>query len=770
MSNDERFWDLADAWEQLRTKGAAPPVEELCVADPDLTERIRQWTAALEATAWMCRQPADDSAYGCQSSAEPPHAEGAGGTNTYPPPLVEGYEILSKIGQGGMGTVYRARHEAMNRLVALKIMTPTWGGTAEAVERFNREMRVVAQLVHPNIVMAFDGGRCAAGHFLAMELVEGVDLARHFTQCGPLPVPEALGYIVQAARGLQFAHFRGVVHRDVKPSNLLLDASGSIKVSDFGLARWNFPVDSASDGGSLTVSGRIQGTLDYMAPEQARSLRSADHRADIYSLGATLHFLLTGRAMFAGDTIVERLVAPCEQPAPVLGDSRNDVPPRLEAAFQKMVAKRPEDRFQSMHELIAALEACSTSSGQWPLLSSRSRGNLRRRILWGGLGALLLAGGAAAIIWATSIRQHDSPTGLRPANVASASIESAAATARRVPASLDSFRAQARRRKALDDERFGHRVVKNIDSDYATAKELPWKSAEQQQAYQRLLEQYPQSNQAGCACYELGEITTGVQRNAYLRRAMDEFADCWFYNGTQVGPAAMYMLVLEYRRLHDATAEKLERDLKARYPQAIYGDDSQLIATLLSDAPKSGKTVSPALVPLQAQAKDRMVLDTNRFGQALSKKIEADFQVGNKYYPKPESRRPLEQVLASYPQSNRAGCACLYLGRMSQGSEAIRYYKMAIEKYDDCWYGDGTQVGPMARYLLAHLLRKDGRTAEAEALEKELLTHYPDAVLHGGVSLTTQLTKVATPGSSQRSAAYDEASGSESSISPAERE
>ena len=201
-----------------------------------------------------------------------------------------------------------------------------------------------------------------------MEYVEGRDLDGVVRQGGPLSVVQAIDYLVQAARGLEAAHAEGIVHRDIKPSNLMLDAQGAVRVLDLGLARLvdaSNPFGQAA-GGRLTESGMYMGTVDYMAPEQADDSRRADHRADIYGLGCTLHYLLTGREPFIGETVLKRLMAHQERPAPLLRAARPDVPAALEDAFQKMMAKRPADRPPSMTAVITLLEACRTAAAEAP--------------------------------------------------------------------------------------------------------------------------------------------------------------------------------------------------------------------------------------------------------------------------------------------------------------------------------------------------------------------------------------------------------------------
>jgi serine/threonine protein kinase len=274
------------------------------------------------------------------------------------------YIVLDRLGAGGMGTVYKAIHRRMKRVVAVKVLARSVSQNASFLGRFQREVEAVARLNHPNVVQAFDADECEAGQFLVMEYVDGSDLASAVRDVGPMPVREAVDCMVQAARALEYAHGQGIVHRDIKPANLMRDSNGVVKLTDLGLARFNEAINALSGSASLvTQTGSITGTVDFMAPEQARNTKLADQRADIYSLGCTFYFLLTGQLPFHGETIMEKLLAHREQPAPSLRTSRADVSESIDQVFRRMLAKKPEDRFQSAAELIEAIGACEIPSG-----------------------------------------------------------------------------------------------------------------------------------------------------------------------------------------------------------------------------------------------------------------------------------------------------------------------------------------------------------------------------------------------------------------------
>jgi serine/threonine protein kinase/Tol biopolymer transport system component len=269
--------------------------------------------------------------------------------------ILGGYTILDKIGAGGMGQVFKAHNRRMDRLVAIKMLPPAMTKDVAAVARFEREVRAAAKLRHTNIVAADDADQANGVHFLVMEYVEGQDLSSLVKKGGPLDVEKAVRYLLHAARGLEYAHSEGVIHRDIKPANLLVDKKGTVKILDMGLARIEGAGNVAAQA-ELTGTGAVMGTVDYMAPEQALSTKHADARADVYSLGCTLHYLLTGRPPYTGETLMARLLAHREDPIPSLQEAKADVPDALELIFHKLLAKKVDERYQTMTELIADLE------------------------------------------------------------------------------------------------------------------------------------------------------------------------------------------------------------------------------------------------------------------------------------------------------------------------------------------------------------------------------------------------------------------------------
>ena len=277
----------------------------------------------------------------------------AGGANRL---VLGSYVILDKLGAGGMGTVYKAQHRRMKRIVALKVLPTAKMTKPGMVERFQREVEAAAKLDHPNVVTAHDADDNRGLHYLVMEYVDGFDLAYLVERCGRLPI-DSVDWIIQAAKGLDYAHNQGIVHRDIKPANLLLDTNGVVKILDMGLARFDERADGKEDEASgLTQMGEIMGTLDFMSPEQAEDTRRADARADIYSLGCTLYYLLTAEYLFAEETVLKKLLAHRTKPIPSLRSICPDVSESLDLFFQEMVAKNPDDRPQTMAAVIEALQ------------------------------------------------------------------------------------------------------------------------------------------------------------------------------------------------------------------------------------------------------------------------------------------------------------------------------------------------------------------------------------------------------------------------------
>ncbi len=269
-------------------------------------------------------------------------------------------QLLEVVGRGGMGTVYKARHLRLGKVRAVKVLSPQLLDNQEAVERFRLEIENCGRLEHPNIVQALDAGEEHGIQFLVMEFVEGMDLAQlasaYQQQSRAIPIATACALVRQAAQGLHHAHQHFLVHRDIKPSNLMLSKSGTVKILDLGLARF---VAEHLPGTRLTLTHSPMGTCDYMAPEQWSDASAVDIRADIYSLGCTLYFLLTGKPPYAGEnfrSLAKKQLAHQHAPLPDVQQERPDVPAELSSVLRRMMAKLPEDRFREPLEVVQALD------------------------------------------------------------------------------------------------------------------------------------------------------------------------------------------------------------------------------------------------------------------------------------------------------------------------------------------------------------------------------------------------------------------------------
>lgn len=312
------------------------------------------------------------------------------------------YRLVERLGAGGMGVVYKAVHAELDRVVALKVLPAGLADDEEAIARFKREIKAVGQLDHPQIVRAYDARKIGQTHFLVMEYVEGTDWEQLIRRLGPLRVADVCELGRQAALGLQHAHEHGLIHRDIKPSNLMLTRQGQVKILDLGLAR----IRGGAASAALTVSGQTMGTPDYIAPEQACDSHDVDIRADLYSLGCTLYKLLAGRAPFedaAHGTLYAKLQAHQRESPPPLANYRSDLPRRLVAVLERLLAKDPARRFSTPGELATALAPLAAGSNLPALAASGQTQTVRpsaaptavhpqqrrRPWLWIGLGLIL---------------------------------------------------------------------------------------------------------------------------------------------------------------------------------------------------------------------------------------------------------------------------------------------------------------------------------------------------------------------------------------------
>jgi eukaryotic-like serine/threonine-protein kinase len=318
------------------------------------------------------------------------------------------YEIEELVGHGGMSSVYKAHDSLLERHVALKVLHEQYSDDDDFVERFKREARSVAQLQHPNIVTVIDRGEEDGRQYIVFEYVDGENLKERVVREGRLDIREALEIALEVARGLAFAHEQGLVHRDVKPQNVLLNGDGRAKVTDFGIAR-------TLDVDGMTQTGTVLGTSNYIAPEQA-SGQPVDAHSDVYSLGAVLYELLTGDVPFPGENFVAVAMKHLHEPAPNLLDVRKDVPLRVAAAVDRALEKDPEQRFPTMDAFAAELDAClaeldrGEAGDATMVIPARQRGAKQRKQVsrWPlVIGALALLAVAAIAIGLLALGGND---------------------------------------------------------------------------------------------------------------------------------------------------------------------------------------------------------------------------------------------------------------------------------------------------------------------------------------------------------------------------
>ena len=328
--------------------------------------------------------------------------------------LNDRYRLEARIGAGGMSTVYRALDETLQRRVAIKLMNREVATDSDQLERFRREARAVAQLSHPHIVGVIDAGEDESRPYIVFECVEGETLKDRIRRRGRLPIPEAVAYAIEIARALGAAHARHIVHRDVKPQNVLIDEEGSAKVTDFGIAR-------TLDEEGLTADGRVLGTTDYVSPEQALG-QPVTGQSDLYSLGVALYEMVTGEVPFKGDSQVAVAMKHVREELPDVQSKRPEVSAALASVIDTATAKRLEDRYKDADQMIEDLEEvlaietsrAGTATGEATAVlrtlpsatKSRISFSLRHRAVTALIALVLVAAGVAVAVWLASRTHH----------------------------------------------------------------------------------------------------------------------------------------------------------------------------------------------------------------------------------------------------------------------------------------------------------------------------------------------------------------------------
>jgi eukaryotic-like serine/threonine-protein kinase len=298
-------------------------------------------------------------------TAAAPAAKSADGM----PERMGDFKIIKKLGQGGMGAVYLAHQESLDRQVALKVMAPAVAARPNFVERFYREARSMAKLDHPNIVRGFAVGEANGQHYVAMELIDGKSMQDWLDKQGKLSVGDALHVAIKACDALQHAHDLGLIHRDIKPDNMLVTSKGVVKISDMGLAK------QVDEDNSMTQSGTGLGTPFYMAPEQARNAKHVDARSDVYALGSTLYHFLTGTYPFKGESTLELIMSKEKGQFPTARRLNPEVPERLTLMIDKSLQKDPKHRYQSCADMMRDLEGLGLANATLSFIAGAAGNN-----------------------------------------------------------------------------------------------------------------------------------------------------------------------------------------------------------------------------------------------------------------------------------------------------------------------------------------------------------------------------------------------------------
>ena len=323
----------ASAKPPIRSAAARPPAPQ--AAAPAPVVRLKSHTAGVQGAAVVTSQLNEGTTVGA-------------------------FRILRKLDASRSGNIYQAKHQESGVNVALKVLSSEATSTPEVAARFARKVRILSNLHHPNLLQIYDSGFFDGRPYLVTEFIDGQNLEQLLGSVGPFPVEHAVNYTMQAAAGLENAHTHGIYHRNVKPANLMINnQTGVVKMIGLGLARMNLDWLETSVYEQLTAAGTTMGTYDYMAPEQSQDATAVDHRSDIYALGCTLYKLLTGSVVYPVKGDMRKVLAHRGEPSPSLSNARSDVPLQLDMVYQKMLAKKRRDRYQSMAEVVQALEPCA---------------------------------------------------------------------------------------------------------------------------------------------------------------------------------------------------------------------------------------------------------------------------------------------------------------------------------------------------------------------------------------------------------------------------
>lgn len=699
-------------------------------------------------------------------------------------------DILEYLGRGGMGVVYKARQKSLNRLVALKLLAPERVGDERFATRFAKEAQALAALNHPNIVTIYDFGQAGGFYYLLMEFVDGVNL-RQAMRAARFTPEQALAIVPPICVALQYAHEHGIVHRDIKPENLLLDKEGHIKIADFGIAKM---LNAESSDVGLTES-QPAGTPQYMAPEQ-KECRHTDHRADIYSLGVLLYELLTG------ELPGKPLTPPSKK---VVVDVRLD---EIVLRALDENPERRYQTIAEVKTLVETVSA-TTEAQRQDMTTSARRHRLFTRVGIAVLMMFCIAAAWTVlngIGWTThshNERKQQMNTNTSAAVLASLLAVTGNAETAKTSGVMPSdwhnvLNAQQRNYVAWDEK---HQI-----SDYVpTSYEVGGKRDAFEAEWVKLLEGKEPGNPGrnrphpyDQAIYGLATVKSVkaapllvkiaaervVKDNAHRHCATKALG---ILGDTSVVPALIPLLYhynlntrLEAQiSLVRLTGQNFGRDAEAwgrwynENRQRLGGNlpafdttpvdwscgsaDQELKAwcdpkTQIEDDEKrfggsSDTDTTDKRPELMARAKVAGDKNTAQFSQEELKEIASLYYWSNdkRKWGSPEVVESLKTLISKYPKSYRTGCGVLYLAMMASGEKQEKYLKLAIKDYSDCWFGDGSQVGALARHQLADYYQKAGKEEAALALIGELQKDYPDAIDHNGRPLVNLKTPTKAP-------------------------
>jgi hypothetical protein len=659
--------------------------------------------------------------------------------------------------------------------VAIKVLPPQLARDSDFVRRFHVEATAVASLSHPNVVPVYFIGEDSGYHFFAMQYVEGESLAERLSRQKRLPVDEALKLIGQCLTGLQAAHGRGLIHRDVKPANILLERqSGRAMLVDFGLVR------RLGQNAAMTSTGVILGTVDYIAPEQGRGL-PVDSRTDIYAAGVLLYQLLSGQLPFVADTPTAMVFQHVyEKPFP-LNEAIPGLPPPVVHIVERMMEKAPEHRYPDCAAVLADIRAyrqgrpLSPATQQAAALAATPGTNTKldanvaggvaeppkppplpqqtttrlpaaeagqelevgtapprsRLWMWGVAAAILLAVILPFLLTRRSQpplgRLVEMPQGM-PALPARQEQPPAKALPPGTPGNVvegvgwGAFRVGATRDELV--KAFGPPDANPNPQD----QHVLWRSK----------------------CHV--DCLFGAGRGAFEVRFSQGF-ELPLASGVHIGSAESEVLSaygLPDRVVNHAGQKMLQYGTRGVLMWIRQGRvDNFTVFQPVAPSPTPDPAAASRRAKEQIKAHARMAQDRANFSAEELAEMESLTATADEQFGSERAWKAMKTLVAKYTNANRTGCALLYLGQMSRDEEKISYFKQAIADYSDCFYGDGVQVGAFARFLLGQAYLHNGEAAKATALFDEIRTSYPDSIDHSGRSLLPLLPS-AVPSSPHR--------------------